>query len=323
MTRAARARRLTRPLSLRLYAECEAGDVYLLVGLYLDALLARDFAAADEGRVAARRREPVASGVVELQGGVAAAHFRVALDGQVYGDGLRATPDGYLVLEDRRDRLPHAALPDLDAVQLLRARGDLRHLALQLPRVTSARRRRVGRLGRALRRGPRLHGARGDHRVAARLVRLPDGLHAELPLLKRAVYAQLDGERLGRQLRLPRQLARALGEDVIQTLFEPAALLALPLLVVLVREVDDVLGRYEGGAAGRREHLALHDGLDLARDLDEELLPDAARPRLLADLRERVVRDLAVNPTPDRFDYSHGLPFTPSTVVFARALLRL
>src|SRR5205085_10740958 len=144
-----------------------------------------------------------------------------------------------------------------------------------------------------------------DHRLAARLARLPDGLDAELALVERAVNAQLDGEGFRGELRLTRKLARALREDVVESLFESATLLALPLLVVLVREEDDVLGRDVGRPARRREHLALHDRLDLARDPHQKVLPDAARPRLLVHLRERVVGNFTVNPASNRVEYAH------------------
>jgi hypothetical protein len=52
--------------SLRLDAEGEAGDVDLVVRADFGALLARDFAPGDEGRVAALGREPVAACVVAL-----------------------------------------------------------------------------------------------------------------------------------------------------------------------------------------------------------------------------------------------------------------
>ena len=95
------------------------------------------------------------------------------------------------------------------------------------------------------------------------------------------------------------QLTRAFGQDVKESLFKPAPLLALPILIICGAQLDDVFGRNVGRAAGRREHLALHHVLDLARDLDEKLFPHAPRPRLLVNNRERVFFHLAVNPFAD------------------------
>src|SRR5437763_5879613 len=168
-----------RPVSLRLDAECETCDLDFLVGADFDALLARYLAPADEGRVAPLGAEPVAARVVEFERGVVAADLRVAFYRQVNGDGLRAATDCDLVLGDGHDRLAHAAPPDLDAVEFLRSDGDLRHFAFGLLRVR-------GR-GRLLTAAADFGGPSRDHRVSARLARLPDGLHAELALVARAV----------------------------------------------------------------------------------------------------------------------------------------
>src|ERR1044071_9469806 len=155
---------------------------------------------------------------------MAAADLGVALDGEVNGDRLRAAADGDLLLVDGLDRLALPVAPDFDAVEDGGPGGDARHVALKLARhaALGLLRRGRGRRGEFRRPGR-------DHRVAALLVRLPHGLDAELPLLQSAVHAQLDGELLGGELRLARKLARALREDVVEALFEPAPLLALPL----------------------------------------------------------------------------------------------
>src|SRR5690242_13519380 len=86
-----------------------------------------------------------------------------------------------------------------------------------------------------------------------------------------------------------------------QTLFEPATLVALPLFVVVGTEIDDVFARNVGWTTGRREHLALHRGLDFARDLHQKLFPNPARFRVLVGGFEQVFARLAVDPFSYRF----------------------
>ena len=130
----------------------------------------------------------------------------------------------------------------------------------------------------------------------ARFSLVPYGLDAKLAFVQRAVNAQFDRKRLRLQLHRAGQLARALRQNVKESLLQAAALVALPFLVVVAAEIDDVFARNVGRTAGRREHLALHAGFDFARDLDEKFFPDAPRARVLVGLFQKIVGGLAVNP---------------------------
>src|ERR1044072_4133207 len=92
-----------------------------------------------------------------------------------------------------------------------------------------------------------------------------------------------------------------------QTLFELAAFVALPLFVVIRTEIDDVVAGNVGGPSGRREHLALHRGLDFARDLHQKLFPNAARLRVLVGGFKQVFARLAVDPFSYRLKESQSL----------------
>ena len=82
-------------------------------------------------------------------------------------------------------------------------------------------------------------------------------------------------------------------------LLEAASLIALPLFVVVVAEVDDILARNVSRATGRGEHLALHARLDLARNLYEKLFPHATRFSVLVRFFQDIVGTLTVDPTSD------------------------
>ena len=86
-----------------------------------------------------------------------------------------------------------------------------------------------------------------------------------------------------------------------QSLLQAAALVALPIPVVVVAEIDDIFARNVGWTAGRREHLALHAGFNFARDLYQKLFPDAPRLSMLVSLFQNVVGCLAVDPASNRF----------------------
>ncbi len=81
-----------------------------------------------------------------------------------------------------------------------------------------------------------------------------------------------------------------------ESLLQATTLVALPFLVVIVAEIDDVFARNVGRTAGRCEHLALHYALDFARDLDEKFFPDAPWARVLVGFFQKIVGGLAVNP---------------------------
>src|SRR5205807_3850538 len=92
------------------------------------------------------------------------------------------------------------------------------------------------------------------------------------------------------------KLARAFRQDMEQSLLQSATLVALPLFIVIVAEVNDVLARNVGWTARRREHFTLHRGFDFAGNTDEKFFRRAARVRLLVDFFKNVVSRLAVNP---------------------------
>ena len=133
----------------------------------------------------------------------------------------------------------------------------------------------------------------------ARFGFIPNRLHAELAFVERAVDAQFDRERLGLQLNRSGQLARAFGQNMKQSLLQAAPFVALPFLVVVIAEIDDVFARNVGWTTGRREHLALHTGFDFARDLYQKLFPDAARLCVLVRLFKYVGGGFTVDPTSD------------------------
>ena len=81
-----------------------------------------------------------------------------------------------------------------------------------------------------------------------------------------------------------------------QSLLEAAALVALPVLIVFGAEVDDVFAWDVGQSAGRRKHLALHDGFNLTRDLHQEFFPDATRFGMLVSRFKQVLTLLTVDP---------------------------
>ena len=81
-----------------------------------------------------------------------------------------------------------------------------------------------------------------------------------------------------------------------QSLLETAALVALPVFVVFGAEVDDVFARNVGETAGRRKHLTLHHGLNLARDLHQKFFPDAARFGVFVGSFKQVFALLTVDP---------------------------
>jgi hypothetical protein len=89
---------------------------------------------------------------------------------------------------------------------------------------------------------------------------------------------------------------------VKETLLEAAALVALPILIVVVTQIDDVFARNVGWPTRWGEHLALHTGLDFARDLHQKFFPLAARPCVFVGFLENVVGGLAVDPTSDRIN---------------------
>src|SRR5262249_13952213 len=125
---------------------------------------------------------------------------------------------------------------------------------------------------------------------------IPHGLHAKLAFVQRAIDAQLNRKRFHGQLRLTAQFAGAFRQDVKETLFEPAALVTLPFFIVVGTEIDDVLARNVSWTTRRREHLALHGGLDFARDLYQKLFPNAARFGVFVGSFEQVFASFAVNP---------------------------
>src|SRR6188474_2331629 len=100
---------------------------------------------------------------------------------------------------------------------------------------------------------------------------IPNTLDPKLPLLQRTVYAELHGKRLGCKWSRATQFLGPFGEHMEQPLLQAASLVALPVFVVLGAQIDHVLARYIGWPTGRGKHLALHHGLNLARNLHQEL----------------------------------------------------
>jgi len=72
---------------------------------------------------------------------------------------------------------------------------------------------------------------------------IPNTLHAKLALLKGAVYAEFHRKRFGCQGNCATQFFGSFGEHMEETLFEPTALVALPVFVVLGAQVNDILAR--------------------------------------------------------------------------------
>src|SRR6476660_3069417 len=83
---------------------------------------------------------------------------------------------------------------------------------------------------------------RRHHRVPT-LRLIPNRLHTKLAFVQRAIHTQLNCKRLDGELRGPTQLTRTLRKNVKQSLLEPATLIALPLLVVIGAEVNNVFAR--------------------------------------------------------------------------------
>src|SRR5678815_1466918 len=94
-----------------------------------------------------------------------------------------------------------------------------------------------------------------------------------MSFFKRSVYSELNPEALSLHFILTDQFCNPLRKDIIETAFEAFALGALPLDIILAAQENKVFRGYIGGAAGRFEHLTLHDVLDLARKLNKKFLP--------------------------------------------------
>ena len=82
-----------------------------------------------------------------------------------------------------------------------------------------------------------------------------------------------------------------------QSLLQAAALIALPIPVVVVAEIDNIFARNVGWTTGRREHLALHAGFDFTRDLYQKFFPHAARLCVVFGFFKYVVGGFTVDPT--------------------------
>ena len=125
---------------------------------------------------------------------------------------------------------------------------------------------------------------------------VPNRLYAKFVLVQRAINAQFDCKRLGLELHRSGKLARALRQNVEQSLLQSATLVALPLFIVIVAEVNDIFARDVSRSAWRRKHFTLHHGFDFTGNFDQKFFGRAARVRLLVDFLENVVGRLAVNP---------------------------
>src|SRR5262249_4140292 len=94
-------------------------------------------------------------------------------------------------------------------------------------------------------------------------------------------------------------------QNVKQALFQAASFVALPIFVVIIAEVNDVFARDISWSAGRSEHLALHAGFNLARNLYEKFFPLPARPRMFFGFFQNVVGGFTINPTADGINQAH------------------
>src|SRR5262249_12712612 len=142
---------------------------------------------------------------------------------------------------------------------------------------------------------------------------IPNRLHAKLTLIQRSVHPQFDRKRLDRELRGPTQFTRTLRQNMKQSLFKPTTLIALPLLVVVGAEVNDVLARNVGWTTRRCEHLALHGRFHFARDLHQKLFPNASRFGVFVGGLQQVLAGLAVYPFSDRFKQPQAVSFSALT----------
>src|SRR4029453_851731 len=103
-------------------------------------------------------------------------------------------------------------------------------------------------------------------------------------------------KRLNCQLRRATELPRTFREYVKETLFKAPSFVALPVFIVFGAQVDDVFTRNVCRTTGRSKHLTLHRRFDFTSDLDEELLPNATRLRMLVGCFQQVFASFSVNP---------------------------
>lgn len=134
-------------------------------------------------------------------------------------------------------------------------------------------------------------------------------LNTDLAFLLRAVHAKLDHKRLRFKLSFARDLAGTLCQDMIQTLLKPAALYALPFLIVFFAQKNNVFAWDDGRALWQRHHFLLHYFFHGAGDLYDEPFCLAARLDLGVACRffQNSFGGVAVDPTPDFFKYAQIL----------------
>jgi hypothetical protein len=135
---------------------------------------------------------------------------------------------------------------------------------------------------------------------------LPAMLDTDLARLESSVDPQLDHKGFRFELFLSGDLLRTLCQDMIEALFKPATLHALPLPVIISVQKDRVFARDDRSTLRQREHLVLHDGLHLASDLDDEFLSLAARfnLRIARGIFEDQFCRFPVDPTSNFFEYA-------------------
>ena len=81
-----------------------------------------------------------------------------------------------------------------------------------------------------------------------------------------------------------------------ESLLQAAPFVALPVFIVVGTEIDNVFAWNVCRTAGRSKHLALHDGLNFAGNLNQELFPDSPRPSGVVGSFQQTFAAFAVYP---------------------------